>query len=136
MNDECMRDYNDLKTKKAYKYLIFTMSDDMKEIIVQEKGARELSYADLYNKLQNEMVKDPKYVVVDHSYEVDGLREKIVFINWIPEGSPVKKKMIFASSKAALKQRLQGIHFEIQGTDLSEVVEEKLTEKALSLNRN
>jgi cofilin len=108
----------------------------MKEIIVEEKGDKDAQYSELYNKFQHEYAKEPKYVVVDHSYEVDGKREKIVFINWIPESSQVKKKMIFASSKSTLKQKFEGIHFEIQGTDLSEVVEEKLTEKALMLNKN
>lgn len=123
-----------MKTKHTYKYLIFSISDD-KEIIVLEKGDKDAPYSELYSKFQNEYAKDPKYVVVDHQYEVDGLREKIVFINWCPENAPVRKKMIFASSKATIRQKLEGVHYEIQGTDLSEVGEEKLTEKALALSR-
>ena len=38
-----------------------------------------------------------------------------------PDDASVKAKMIFASSKDALRRRLEGIHIEIQATDFSEI---------------
>jgi cofilin len=38
-----------------------------------------------------------------------------------PDDAPVKSKMLFASSKDALRKALVGIHLEVQGTDSSEV---------------
>ena len=38
-----------------------------------------------------------------------------------PDDSKIKQKMVFASSKDALRRALVGISSEIQGTDASEV---------------
>lgn len=39
--------------------------------------------------------------------------------------------MVFASSKDALRRRLDGIHIELQATDFSEVTKDAVMEKAL-----
>ena len=44
-----------------------------------------------------------------------------------PDDSKVKQKMLFASSKDALRRSLVGIAAEIQGTDFSEVAYESGT---------
>lgn len=48
-----------------------------------------------------------------------------------PDDAPVKAKMIFASSKDALRRRFDGIHIELQATDFSEVTKETIMEKAM-----
>ena len=46
-----------------------------------------------------------------------------------PDDSKVKQKMLFASSKDALRRSLVGIAAEIQGTDFSEVAHESGTSR-------
>lgn len=41
-----------------------------------------------------------------------------------PDDAKIKRKMLFAASKEALRRSLVGIAIEIQGTDLSEVAHE------------
>jgi hypothetical protein len=41
-----------------------------------------------------------------------------------PDDSKIKQKMLYASSKDALRKSLVGISAEIQGTDMSEVAHE------------
>lgn len=41
-----------------------------------------------------------------------------------PEAAKIKQKMVFASSRDALKRALTGVAIEIQGTDYSEVAHE------------
>ena len=41
-----------------------------------------------------------------------------------PDDAKIKQKMVFASSKDALRRSLVGIATEIQGTDVSEVAHE------------
>lgn len=36
MNEECVTAWNELKLNKKYKYIIFKLSDDLKEIVVEE----------------------------------------------------------------------------------------------------
>ena len=44
--------------------------------------------------------------------------------------NPAQAKMIYSSSKDALRRSLSGVHAEIQGTDPSEVALETVLEKA------
>lgn len=46
-----------------------------------------------------------------------------------PDDSKVKQKMLYASSKEAIRKALVGISTEIQGTDLSEVSYDTVLEK-------
>lgn len=41
-----------------------------------------------------------------------------------PDEANIKNKMLFAASKDALKRRLDGVAFEVQATDYSEVAKE------------
>merc|ERR1711948_33723 len=42
---------------------------------------------------------------------------KLIFIMWNSDSAPVKSKMLYASSKDALKKKLTGIENEFQATD-------------------
>ena len=55
-------------------------------------------------------------------YRVVVLRSELIKTYFrSPDGSKIKQKMVYASSKDALRRSLQGIAFEVQGTDLEEV---------------
>ena len=125
-----------MKKSRAYKYLVAAVNDAQTEIQIEFLASPDAPYSELYDKFAGEYKSLPKYIVVNHAYQADGLREKVVFINWIPETSPIRKKMIQSASKNTLKQKLDGVHFEIQGNDLSDVIESNLTDKAISLNKN
>ncbi|KAJ6621790.1 Cofilin/tropomyosin-type actin-binding protein-domain-containing protein [Mycena sp. CBHHK59/15] len=62
--------------------------------------------------------------------EDGGKRNKICFYSWAPDDAKIKHKMVFASSKDALRRSLVGIATEIQGTDFSEVAYEVVLDKA------
>ncbi|KAG0170623.1 cofilin [Apophysomyces sp. BC1034] len=130
--DECIDIYNDLKLKKAYKYIIFKMSDDSKNIVVHST-AESSTYEEF---LENLPENEPRYAVYDFDYEKpgEGQRNKITFYCWIPDVSPVRKKMLYASSKDAIRKLLEGVAIEIQGTDATEVAYETVYEKASRSN--
>jgi len=67
---------------------------------------------------------------VDWKKESAGRRNKITFLSWSPDNAKIKQKMLFASSRDALKRALTGISVEIQGSDLSEVSYDAVFEKA------
>lgn len=46
-----------------------------------------------------------------------------------PETAKIKPKMLYASSKDALRKKLVGIATEIQGTDLSEIAHDVVLDK-------
>jgi hypothetical protein len=95
---ECITAFNDLKLGKSLKYIIYKISDDWKEIVVEETST-ERDWAGFREKLLNAKSKDRKgkegiggrYAVFDVEYELEsgeGTRSKITFIAWCPDDAP------------------------------------------------
>jgi len=122
VHDNCLDAFQDLKIRKKYKYILYKISDDAKEIIldkaVEAKDCKE--YDDFISTLSS---TDCRYAVYDFEFEKPGagIRNKICFYSWIPDTARIKSKMIYAASKDALRKSLTGIAAEIQGTDFDEV---------------
>ncbi|EDO15764.1 hypothetical protein Kpol_1049p22 [Vanderwaltozyma polyspora DSM 70294] len=129
--DESLAAFNDLKLGKKYKFILYGLNDDKTQIVVKETSA-EPSYDVFLEKLpENECL----YAVYDFEYEVgagEGKRSKIVFLTWSPDTAPVRSKMVYASSKDALRRALNGIASDVQGTDFSEVAYETVLDKVSS----
>jgi hypothetical protein len=137
VNQECIEAYNDLKLSKKYKYIIFKLSDDNKEIVVESTSEDAPEYDDFRNKLVNAQSKNkagvlgkgPRYAVYDVQYDLasgEGTRNKITFIAWSPDDAGIQPKMVYASSKEALKRALPGLAVEIQANDTDDIEWESL----------
>jgi len=120
VNDEVVNKYNDIKLGHKYKYLILKISDDNVEIVIEKIGELNAKYEDFVADLPTD---DCRYAVYDFDYETPegGQRNKLVFFVWAPDSAKIKKKMLVASSKDAVRKKLIGISTEIQATDLDEV---------------
>lgn len=125
-----MKTFNELKLGKKLKYVIFKLNDKKTEIVV-DKTSTEADYDNFLEQLPE---NDCKYAVYDFEYEIgggEGVRNKIVFYTWSPDTAPVRSKMVYASSKDALRRALNGVSTDIQGTDFSEVAYDTVLEKVL-----
>uniref|UniRef100_A0A4W4GTX9 ADF-H domain-containing protein n=1 Tax=Electrophorus electricus TaxID=8005 RepID=A0A4W4GTX9_ELEEL len=113
--------FNDMKVRKAQpneeerrkrkKAVLFCLSDDKKKIIMEE--GREIlqgEEGDPYLKFVKMLPpNDCRYALYDATYETkETKKEDLVFIFWAPEGAPLKSKMIYASSKDAIKKKFTG----------------------------
>ncbi|CAO3630842.1 unnamed protein product [Cunninghamella blakesleeana] len=125
----CLEAFQELKLGKKYKYIIYKLSDDRKEIIIDKTAESVGSYEEFISQLPE---NEPRYAVYDFDYEKEGAgqRNKVTFYAWSPDSSKIRDKMTYASSKDALRRQLQGIAIEIQGTEHSEVDYETVLEKA------
>ncbi|KAF9286249.1 cofilin [Mortierella alpina] len=122
----CIEAFQNLKLGKKVKYIIYKLTDDLKAIAVAKESATG-TYDEFLEDLPND---DCRYAVFDFDYITpDGPRNKIVFFTWSPDGSKVKPKMIYASSKEAIRKALNGVAVEIQGTDYDEVAHDAVLEK-------
>lgn len=104
------------------------MNDNKTEIIVKDTSSEE-EYDAFLEKLPE---NDCLYAVYDFEYEIggnEGKRSKIVFYTWSPDTAPIRSKMLYASSKDALRRALNGVSTDIQGTDFSEVAYESVLDK-------
>ncbi|MFE5326186.1 actin-binding ADF family protein [Embleya sp. NPDC056575] len=128
VNDQCLQEYQALKLKKTYKYIVFNLNKDNTEIIV-EKTSTSQDYDDFIADLPE---TECRWAVYDFEFEKEGAgkRNKLTFVSWAPDTAKVKQKMLFASSKDALRRSLVGIAVEIQGTEYSEVAYESVLDKA------
>ena len=94
---------------------------------------RRIQYwAEMVSKLPE---NDVRYVATDVFYDInDGPRNDIYFIAWAPDTATIKRKMLCASSKDALKNALHGIRVNMQATcksdlDLDSIISDRLKSK-------
>jgi len=129
---ESIQIFNDLKLGKNIKWIIYKIDIDGKEIVVDESSTDQ-DYEVFRQKLIGagtqsiwKTVKDVeqtgiggRYAVFDVAYEVEGggKRNKIAFITWIPNDASIRPKMLYSTSKEALKRSLNGFHADIQAMD-------------------
>ncbi|CAD6477068.1 AQG_2a_G0035070.mRNA.1.CDS.1 [Saccharomyces cerevisiae] len=126
--DESLTAFNDLKLGKKYKFILFGLNDAKTEIVVKETST-DPSYDAFLEKLPE---NDCLYAIYDFEYEIngnEGKRSKIVFFTWSPDTAPVRSKMVYASSKDALRRALNGVSTDVQGTDFSEVSYDSVLER-------
>ncbi|PNY28828.1 Actin cross-linking [Tolypocladium capitatum] len=177
---ECITTYNELKLSKKFKYIIYKLSDDNKQIVVEE-ASPDKDWENFREKLINATAKSktrlrrearltgrqgavgkgPRYAVYDFEYNLasgDGVRYaapssplRVAITNPFPETSSPslpgllmmpaswcvngacpcmshradvpsqQPKMIYASSKEALKRSLTGIATELQANDHDDI---------------
>ena len=95
VSPECISTFNELKLGKDIKWIIYKISDDWKEIVVEETSTKA-DYNEFRDKLLNAKSKDRRgkegiggrYAVFDVEYELEsgeGTRNKITFISWCPD---------------------------------------------------
>lgn len=131
-NQDCLEAYQQLKLGKKYRYVIFTLSNDLKEIVVEKKAERTPDVTVQYEEFVGSLSEtECRWAVYDFEFEKEdgGKRSKIIFFSWSPDSAKIKQKMLFASSKSALRLALVGLSSEIQGTDFSEISHDSVLEK-------
>ncbi|KAI0629736.1 actin depolymerizing factor [Trametes polyzona] len=128
VNPKCLEAFQELKLGRKTKYIVFTLSPDNTEIVVEKTGPSTSTYDDFISELPE---AECRWAVYDFDYEKEdgGKRSKITFYCWSPDDSKIKQKMLFASSKEALRRSLVGIASEIQGTDYSEIAYDQVLDK-------
>jgi len=141
--DECVDSYEMMKQKRKYKYCIYKLSDNLKEIVIdkvydnpgcEDKPTTQGDYGPFWDYLNEVQAnRDCRYACYDIRYVTSegGHRNKLTFIVFCPDEANVKKKMLYASSKDALKNKLIGT-LEIQASDLDELVLPDVVAKCLN----
>ncbi|KAL2460002.1 Actin-depolymerizing factor 5 [Abeliophyllum distichum] len=73
----------------------------------------EMKWKKVHRYIVFKIDEGSKLVTVDKS--------KIFFIAWAPTASRIRAKMLYATSKDGLRRALDGIHYEVQATDPTEM---------------
>jgi len=127
VSDDVLTKYQELKLGHSLRYALFKLNGDQSEVVVDTSAPPSATYDDFVKCLP---ANDCRYAVYDFEYDADGgVRNKILFVVWAPDSAKIKAKMLYASSKDAVRKKLVGIGCEVQATDLSEI------DKAVVLER-
>jgi len=133
--------FEDIKKKKAYRYIIFHIKGE-KVIEVEIVGERDKTYDQFLVDLWAAGPDDCRYGVFDfeYSHQCQGttdtsLKQKLIMITWCPETAKVKKKMLYSSSHDALKRALVGVKKYIQATDESEASQDTVLAELRNMDR-
>lgn len=96
VSPECTQAFNELKLGKSTKWIIYKLSDNQKEIVVEESG-KDTDWSAFREKLLAAKSPDGKkgarYAIYDVGYEAEGgagVRSKITFIAWSPDDAGIK----------------------------------------------
>ncbi|XP_044504737.1 actin-depolymerizing factor 7-like [Mangifera indica] len=118
VNDECKLKFQELKARRHYRFIIFKIENQ--QVVVEKLGSPGDSYDDFTASLPAD---ECRYAVFDFDFTTteNCQRSKIFFIAWSPDTSKVRMKMVYASTKDRFKRELDGIQFELQATDPSEM---------------
>jgi len=131
VHDDVVTTYNELKTGRKHRYILFRLNADATEIVVDKVAPNSCTYDDFIAELK--LVKDQsRYAVFDFEWKTqsDGsVRQKICFYVWCPDTAKLKDKMLYASSKDAIRKKLVGIGAEIQGTSFDEIDQEAVLDR-------
>ena len=125
VSDACVEVYNEIKMKKSKKYVLFKI-ENKKEIVIDCDGDASKTFDDFKAALPEDQ---PRYGLVDINYTTDDGREqsKLTFVMWSPDDKcGVKDKMLYASSKDAIKKKFTGIMKELQANDMSDLTDDEV----------
>ncbi|OBS59358.1 hypothetical protein A6R68_09517 [Neotoma lepida] len=135
VSDGVIKVFNDMKVRKSstpevkkFKAVLFCLSEDKK--IILEEG-KEILVGDVGQTVDDpyttfvKMLPDKDCPTLSTMQPMRPRRARrrtwLVFIFWAPESASLKSKMIYASSKGAIKKKLTGIKYELQANCYKEV---------------
>uniref|UniRef100_V9L5X9 Cofilin-2-like protein n=2 Tax=Callorhinchus milii TaxID=7868 RepID=V9L5X9_CALMI len=141
VTEEVITVFNEMKVRKSScsqeemrkrkKAVFFRLSDDLSRIVLDPEN--EIVLGDILDGVVvnpfetfTKMLPptDCRYALYDAKYETkETKKEELVFVMWAPENAPLKSKMLYASSKDAIKRKLTGIKHEWQLNSLDDILD-------------
>ena len=126
---ECLTEFEKMKIRSEYAYIIYKITADKKFIEIEAKGDKGASFQDFTSKLPD---GDCRYAVLDVEIntKAGATANKLIFVAWSDDNASIKPKMLYASSKDAIKKTLTGINDEYQATDRGDLDLAEIKKKA------
>ncbi|KAF3830795.1 hypothetical protein GH733_002033 [Mirounga leonina] len=121
VSDGVIQVFSDVKMLKSStpEEVLFCLSEDKKNIILEE--GKEILTTPRHLR-QDAARQGLPLFLYDPTYETEESKEEdLVFIFWALESAALKSKMIYASSKDAIKKKLTGTKHELQANCYEEV---------------
>ena len=80
-NPECLAEFDKMKIRSEYSYIVFKITDDKKFIEIEHKGAKGADFAEFCSKLPE---ADCRYAVLDVEIntKAGATANKLIFVAW------------------------------------------------------
>lgn len=81
VNEDAVRAFFDLKLKKKYRYISYMISEDNKDVVLED-AVQQCTYDEFVEKIPDE---ECRYYVFDFEYDLnrgEGSRSKILLLIW------------------------------------------------------
>jgi len=130
----CVEAFNDIKIGHKYRYIVYSLTPDLRQIRVLKTAPPSANYDSFVEDLKEaEDQRECRYGVFDAAFTLsDGQnRSKLVFFLWSPENATIKQKMVYTSSKDALRKACVGVAKEIQACDYGDLAWSNILEVLL-----
>nr|ACG25211.1 actin-depolymerizing factor 5 [Zea mays] len=120
VKEECQRWFMEMKWKKVHRFVVYKIDERSRAVLVDNVGGPGEGYEELVAALPGD---NCRYAVFYFDFvTVDNCQKsKIFFIAWSPAASRIRAKILYATSKQGLRRLLDGVHYEVQATDPSEM---------------
>ncbi|KAH0937350.1 hypothetical protein HID58_004811 [Brassica napus] len=120
VHDDCKLKFLELKAKRTYRFIVYKIEEQQKQVVVEKLGEPGQSHDDFAASLPAD---ECRYAIFDFDFVTaeNCQKSKIFFVAWSPDTARVRSKMIYASSKDRFKRELDGIQVELQATDPTEM---------------
>lgn len=117
--DTITAQYNTFKISKTVRFYTYQIVNK-KKIEVDVTGPRDATYDDFVKSLPE---NEARYGLIDLEFKSKDGRDtsKLVFIAWVPDSGSPMQKMLYSSSKEAIKTALPGVGIHINATDEAEL---------------
>ena len=124
-DEECMSLFNELKLRKKYRYIVYSISNNTISVESKLDSGAPFKYSDFVHILSK--AGAPRFAVLDYTFEEDNVqRSKIVFVFWCPDSTKTRDKMMYASAKEDFQKKLTGLQKVKQVNDESDLDEAEM----------
>jgi len=140
VTEKCIEAFQEMKipdpSKPRNRCIIFKISEDKKKIEIERTVLKDANKTqeDEYNEIvQTLPPKEGRYIVWDlliPNAKSGKENDKLIFMSWSPDDAPVQSRMIFASSKDAIKKKLQGIGTAVDCSDYDDAKYQDVCDKS------
>jgi len=120
-NGQGRQEFQDYKLRQNFGFLVFKLSNDLKQVVVDHKGEPDSTLDDLIHSFP---ANEPRYAIIHVKYDLgqtEGKRSKLLFIMWCPSSATVKQKMMYAATTAGFRRALPGVQVFMQAANVDDL---------------
>ncbi|KAL9685342.1 hypothetical protein QQ045_022790 [Rhodiola kirilowii] len=132
VNDECKLKFLELKAKRTHRFIVFKIDEKVQQTLtktccceVEEQDDPATTVLTRHTTISQLACPTTSVVILSiiliSSPVRTARRARSSSVSWSPDTSRVRSKMLYASSKDRFKRELDGIQFELQATDPTEL---------------